>query len=134
MSENKKQFFFSDKPIDLADITTLEMEYPEKTFSTEPKEITMSFDCEMSEETADWFKKQMEELDKEAKMLEDLYMAIAKNSADNLFPSLFKNHLPENKDSDDKAKEVLSAIIFNSLCKGWNDCFDYNVKHEKKNI
>lgn len=33
MKENKTQFFISDKPIDLADITPLEMECPEKTFS-----------------------------------------------------------------------------------------------------
>lgn len=130
--KTKKQFYFCDKPIDLADITPLETEYTEKAFSPEPKEITMSFDCEMSEETADWFKSQMDELNKEEKKLEDLYVSIAKYNADNLFPSLFKSYLPENKDSDDKAKELLSAIIFSALCKGWNDCFDINVKHEKQ--
>lgn len=132
MSGTKKtQFYFSDKPIDLADITPLEMEFPEKTFSPEPKTITMSFDCKMPKETADWFKEQMDELNKEAKKLEDLYVSIAKYNADNLFPLLFKSHLPEKTDSDDKAKELLSAIIFNALCKGWNDCFDRNVKHIK---
>lgn len=126
MSGNKKQFFFSDKPIDLADITPIEMEYPEKTFSPEPKEITMSFDCKVSEETAVWFKKQMEELqEKENKILEK-YSKIAKWNAE------YYLHVINDTEKDEDRKQILESVIMHSLCKGWNDCFDINVKHEKQ--
>lgn len=125
MSENKKQFFFSDKPIDLADITPLEMEYPEKTFSPEPKEITMSFDCEIPQETADWFKKQMEELHKKENEILEKYAQIAKENAE------YYIKVMEYTPNGDVRKELLESVIMYSLCKGWNDCFDINVKHEK---
>ena len=125
MKENKTQFFISDKPIDLANITPLETEYPEKTFSPEPKEITMSFGCKVSEETADFFKKQMEELETEEKKILDKYGKIAKDNAEHYMPIL--NAL----ESEESQKELLEYIIQFALCKGWNDCFDYNVKHNK---
>ena len=123
--KKKKQFYFSDKPIDLANITPLETEYPEKTFSPEPKEITMSFGCKVSEETADFFKKQMEELETEEKKILDKYGKIAKDNAEHYMPIL--NAL----ESEESQKELLEYIIQFALCKGWNDCFDYNVKHNK---
>jgi len=126
--KTKKQFYFSDKPIDLADITPLEDEHPEKTFSPEPKKITMSFDCVMSEETAYFFKKQMEELEAEEKKILDKYGKIAKDNAEHYMPIL------NNLSSEESQKELLEYIIQFALCKGWNDCFDINVKREKKNI
>lgn len=124
--KNKKQFYFSDKPIDLANIIPLETEYPEKTFSPEPKTITMSFDCEMPKETADWFKEQMEELqEKENKILEK-YSKIAKWNAE------YYLHVINDTEKDEDRKQILESVIMLSLCKGWNDCFDINVKHEKQ--
>lgn len=127
MSENKKQFFFSDKPIDLADITPIEMEYPEKTFSPEPNEITMSFDCKVSEETAEFFKKQMEELQEKENEILEKYSKIAKKNAE------YYLHVINDAEKDEDRKQILESVIMHSLCKGWNDCFDINVKHEKKN-
>lgn len=121
-----KEFYFTDKPIDLADITPLEMEYPEKTFSQEPKEITTSFTCKVSKETAEFFKKQMEELEAEEKKILEKYRKIAKDNAEHYLPYINKL---ESKESQ---KELLEYIIQFALCKGWNDCFDVNVKHEKK--
>ena len=123
--KNKKQFYFSDKPIDLADITPLETECPEKTFSPEPKEITMSFDCEMSEETAGWFKKQMEELQEKENEILEKYSKIAKWNAE------YYLHVINDTEKDEDRKLILESVIMNSLCKGWNDCFDHNVKHIK---
>ena len=125
MKENKTQFFFSDKPIDLAGITPLEMEYPEKTFSPEPKEITMSFDYKMPKETAEWFEKQMEELNKKEKEILEKYSEIAKRSAEYYLYKI------DNTERDEDRKDILKSVIMNSLCKGWNDCFDTNVKREK---
>lgn len=125
MKENK-QFYFSDKPIDLADITPLGTEYPEETFSPEPKEITTSFTCEVSEETAEFFKKQMEELEAEEKKILEKYRKIAKDNAEHYLPCINKLESEESK------KELLEYIIQFALCKGWNDCFDINVKHEKQ--
>lgn len=124
--KTKKQFYFSDKPIDLADITPLEMEYPEKTFSPEPKEITMSFDCKVSEETANWFKKQMEELQEKENEILEKYAQIAKENAE------YYIKVMEYTPNGEERKKLLESVIMHSLCKGWNDCFDINVKHEKK--
>lgn len=127
MSGTKKtQFFFSDKPIDLADITSLETECTEEIFSTEPKEITMSFDCEMSEETADWFKKQMEELQEKESEIRKTYGKIAKYNAEYYMPIL------RDIVNDETRTELLESIILHAICKGWNDCFDINVKHGKQ--
>lgn len=128
MKENKTQFFFSDKPIDFADITPLETEYPEETFSPEPKEITMSFDCEMPKETAEFFKKQMEELQEKENEILGKYSKIAKWNAE------YYLHVINDTEKDEDRKQILESVIMLSLCKGWNDCFDVNVKHEKKNI
>ena len=129
MSENKKQFYFSDKPIDLADIiTSSELEYPKETFSSEPKSITMSFDCEMPKETEKWFKEQMKELDEKEKDILESYAKIAKDNAEYYMPFFSDIMTEESK------KELLESIIMHSLCKGWNDCFEINVKHEEKNI
>ena len=119
MKENKKQFFFSDKPIDLADITPLEMEYPEKTFSPEPKE------------TADWFKKQMEEMNKESVKFTEHYMKSAIEMVENFIQTVGIFFETPDKEIEDRAKTMLISYIFNAFCKGWNDCFDYNVKHIK---
>lgn len=124
--KTKKQFYFSDKPIDLADITPLETEYPEKTFSPEPKEITISFDCEMSEETADWFKKQIEELQEKENEILEKFCKIAKWNAE------YYLHVINDTEKDEDRKQILESVIMHSLCKGWNDCFGVNVKHEKQ--
>ena len=126
MSENKKQFFFSDKPIDLTDITPLEMEYSEKAFSPEPKEITIQFDCGVSEETAEFFKKQMEELHEKESEIRKTYGKIAKYNAEYYMPIL------RDIVNDETRTELLESIILHAICKGWNDCFDINVKHEKQ--
>lgn len=127
MSGTKKtQFYFSDKPIDLADITPLETEYPDETFSPEPKEITMSFDCKVSEETAEFFKKQMEELEAEEKKILEKYRKIAKENAE------YYIKVMEYTPNGEERKQLLESVIMHSLCKGWNDCFDVNVKHKKQ--
>lgn len=120
--KNKKRFYISDKPIDLADITPLETEYPEETFSTEPKEITMSFDCKVSEETADFFKKQMEELQEKENEILDAYRKNAKFNASYYLP-VFDTLVGE-----EQKLKLLEDIILKAMCKGWNDCFDMNVK------
>lgn len=125
MSDKTKQFYFSDKPIDLADITPLEMEYPEETFSPEQKEITMSFDCGISEETAEFFKKQMEELQEKENEILDAYRKIAKFNASYYLP-VFDTLVGE-----EQKLKLLEDIILKAMCKGWNDCFDINVKHIK---
>ena len=107
------------------------MEYPEKTFSPEPKEITMSFTREMSEEAADWFKKQMEELNKENVRLTEHYMKSAIEMVENFIQTVGVFFETPDKDIEDRAKAMLISYIFNAFCKGWNDCFDINVKHEK---
>lgn len=127
----KKQFYFSDKPIDLADITPLETEYPEKTFSPEPKTITMSFDCKMPKETAEAFKKQIEELNKESVKLTEHYMKSAIEMVENFMKTFGIFFETPDKDIEDRAKTMLISYIFNAFSKGWNDCFDYNVKHNK---
>lgn len=132
--KKKKQFYFSDKPIDLADIISLETEYPEETFSPEPKTITMSFDCEMPKKTADWFKEQMEEMNKESVKLTEHYMKNAIEMVENFIQTVGIFFETPDKDIEDRAKSMLISYIFNAFCKGWNDCFDINVKHEKKNI
>lgn len=121
-----KEFYFSDKPIDLADITPLETECQEKTFSPEPKEITMSFECEMPKETADFFKKQMEELQEKENEIRKTYGKIAKYNAEYYMPIL------RDIVNDETRTELLESIILHAICKGWNDCFDINVKHEKQ--
>lgn len=132
--KKKKQFYFSDKPIDLADITPIEMERQEEEFSQEPKEITTSFTCEVSEETADWFKKQMEKLNEENVRLTEHYMKSAIEMVENFIQTVGVFFETPDKDIEDRAKTMLISYIFNAFCKGWNDCFDINVKHEKKNI
>lgn len=124
--KTKKQFYFSDKPIDLADITPLETEYPEKTFSPEPKEIKMSFDCKFPKETAEFFKKQMEELQEKENEILDAYRKFAKFNASYYLP-VFDTLVEE-----EQKFKLLEDIILKAMCKGWNDCFDVNVKHEKK--
>lgn len=125
MNDKKTQFYISDKPIDLADITPLETEYPEETFSPEPKEITMSFDCKVSEETADFFKKQMEELQEKENEILDAYRKFAKFNASYYLP-VFDTLVGE-----EQKFKLLEDIILKAMCKGWNDCFEINVKHEK---
>ena len=126
MSDKKKtQFFFSDKPIDLADITPLETEYPEETFSPEPKNITMSFDCKIPKETEEWIKEQMKELHEKESEIMKTYGKIAKYNAEYYIPIL------RDIVNDETRTELLESIILGSICRGWNDCFDYNVKHKK---
>ena len=129
--KTKTQFFFSDKPIDLADIIPLETEYPEDTFSPEPKTITMYFDCEMPKETADWFKEQMEEMNKESVKFTEHYMKSAIEMVENFIQTVGIFFETPDKEIEDRAKTMLISYIFNAFCKGWNDCFDYNVKHIK---
>lgn len=123
--KTKKQFYISDKPIELDDIISLETEYPEKTFSPEPKVITMSFDCKVSEETAEFFKKQMEELQEEENKILEKYSQIAKENAE------YYIKVMEYTPNGEERKQLLESVIMHSLCKGWNDCFDVNVKHNK---
>lgn len=88
----------------------------------------MSFDCEMPKETADWFKKQMEELQEKENEILEKYSKIAKWNAE------YYLHVINDTEKDEDRKQILESVIMHSLCKGWNDCFDINVKHEKKNI
>lgn len=124
--KTKKQFYFSDKPINLANITPLETEYPEITSSPEPKEITMSFDCEMPKETTEFFKKQMEELQEKENEILGRYRYVARLNARYYLPIL------KSLASDEVKEELLEDIILKTLCKGWNDCFEINVKHNKE--
>ena len=124
--KTKKQFYISDKPIDLADITPLETEYPEETFSPEPKNITMSFDCKIPKETEEWIKEQMKELHEKESEIRKTYGKIAKYNAEYYMPIL------RDIVNDETRTEFLESIILHALCKGWNDCFDINVKHEKQ--
>ncbi len=64
--DNNKKFFFSDKPIDLSKIETITGESLETSIDLEEatKPHTISFDREVPKETAEFFKKQMEELNK----------------------------------------------------------------------
>lgn len=123
--DNNKKIYFNNKPIDLADITPLEIKCPEKTFSPEPKEITMSFECKMPKETADWFKKQMEELQEKENEILDAYRKFAKFNASYYLP-VFDTLVEE-----EQKFKLLEDIILKAMCKGWNDCFDLNVKHKK---
>lgn len=131
MSGTKKtQFYFSDKPIDWSKIETITDESLETSIDLEEatKPHTISFDCEVSKETADFFKRQMEELEAEERKILDKYRDIAKSNAEYYAPILNKLSSEESK------KELLQYIIQFALCKGWNDCFDYNVKHKKHRI
>lgn len=128
--KTKKRLYFSDKPIDLSKIETITDESWETSIDWEEatKPHTISFDCKATKETAEFFKRQMEELEAEEKKILDKYRDIAKYNAEYYAPIL--NKLA----SEESQKELLEYIIRFALCKGWNDCFDINVKHEKKNI
>lgn len=128
MKENKKQFFFSDKPIDLSEIASNTEEPLEMPIDWEEatKPHTISFDCQVSsKETADFFKKHMEELESKEKEILGRYRHVARFNARYYLPIL------QSLASDEAKEELLEDIILKTLCKGWNDCFNINVKHEK---
>lgn len=127
MSDKKKQFFFSDKPIDLAKIETITGESLETSIDWEEatKPHTISFDCEVPKETADFFKKQMEELQEKENEILEKYAKIAKENAE------YYIKVMEYTPNGEERKQLLESVIMHSLCKGWNDCFDINVKHTK---
>lgn len=125
--KTKKQFFFSDKPIDLSKIETITDESLEMPIDWEEatKPHTISFDCEMPKETADFFKKQMEELQEKENEILDAYRNFAKFNASYYLP-VFDTLVEE-----EQKFKLLEDIILKAMCKGWNDCFDLNVKHSK---
>lgn len=125
--KTKKQFYFSDKPIDLQDIASNIEEPLEMPIDWEEatKPHTISFDCEVPKETADWFKKQMEELHEKENEILEKYSKIAKWNAE------YYLHVINDTEKDEDRKQILESVIMHSLCKGWNDCFDTNVKREK---
>lgn len=125
--KKKKQFYFSDKPIDLQDIASNIEEPLEMPIDWEEatKPHTISFDCEVPKETADWFKKQMEELQEKEKEILEKYAQIAKENAE------YYIKVMEYTPNGEERKQLLESVIMHSLCKGWNDCFDINVKHNK---
>jgi len=126
--KTKKQFYFSDKPIDLSKIETITDESWETSIDWEEatKPHTISFDCEVPEETAEFFKKQMEELHEKENEILDAYRKTAKFNASYYLP-VFDTLVEE-----EQKFKLLEDIILKAMCKGWNDCFDINVKHEKK--
>ena len=124
MKGNKTQFYFSEKPIDLQDIAS-NIEEPLEMPRDCGELHTITFDCKATKETAEFFKRQMEELEAEEKKILDKYRDIAKSNAEHYAPIL--NKLA----SEESQKELLEYIILFALCNGWNDCFDYNVKHNK---
>lgn len=130
MKENKTQFFISDKPIDLSEIEPITAKSLETSIDWEEatKPHTISFDCEVQKETADFFKKQMEELQEKENEILDAYRKNAKFNASYYLP-VFDTLVEE-----EQKFKLLEDIILKAMCKGWNDCFDINVKHEKKNI
>lgn len=136
MKENKTQFFISDKPIDLQDIASNIEEPLEMPIDWEEatKPHTISFDCEVPKETADWFKEQMEEMNKESVKFTEHYMKSAIEMVENFIQTVGIFFKTPDKEIEDRAKIMLISYIFNAFCKGWNDCFDINVKREKKNI
>lgn len=125
--KTKKQFFFSDKPIDLAKIETITDESLETSidWGEATKPHTISFDCEVPKETADFFKKQMEELHEKENEITDAYRKIAKFNASYYLP-VFDTLVEE-----EQKFKLIEDIILKAMCKGWNDCFDVNVKHNK---
>lgn len=125
--KTKKQFYFSDKPIDLSKIETITGESLEMPIDWEEatRPHTISFDCEVPKETADWFKKQMEELQEKENELLDAYRKFAKFNASYYLP-VFDTLVEE-----EQKFKLLEDIILKSMCKGWNDCFDINVKQNK---
>lgn len=128
MSGTKKtQFFFSDKPIDLSKIETITDESLETSIDWEEatKPHTISFDCKVPKETADFFKKQMEELQEKENEILDAYRKIAKFNASYYLP-VFDTLVGE-----EQKLKLLEDVILKAMCKGWNDCFDINVKHNK---
>jgi hypothetical protein len=124
MKENKTQFFISDKPIDLQEIAS-NIEVPLEMPRDCGKLHTITFDCKATKETADWFKKQMDELQEKENEILEKYAQIAKENAEYYIKVL------EYTPNGEERKQLLESVIMHSLCKGWNDCFDYNVKHNK---
>lgn len=120
----KKQLFFSDKAIDLSKIETITDESLETSIDWEEatKPHTISFDCEVPKETADFFKKQMEELQEKENEILDAYRKFAKFNASYYLP-VFDTLVEE-----EQKFKLLEDIILKAMCKGWNDCFDVNVK------
>ena len=125
--KTKKQFFISDKPIDLSKIETITDESLETSIDWEEatKPHTISFDCEVTKETANWFKKQMEELQEKENEILDAYRKNAKFNASYYLP-VFDTLVGE-----EQKFKLLEDIILKAMCKGWNDCFELNVKHNK---
>lgn len=125
--KNKKQFYISDKPIDLQDIASNIEEPLEMPIDWEEatKPHTISFDCEVPNETAEFFKKQMGELQEKENEILDAYRNFAKFNASYYLP-VFDTLVGE-----EQKFKLLEDIILKAMCKGWNDCFDLNVKHNK---
>ena len=126
--DNNKKIYFSDKPIDMSKIETITDESLEMPIDWEEatKPHTISFDCEVPKETADFFKKQMEELQEKESEILDAYRNFAKFNASYYLP-VFDALVEE-----EQKFKLLEDIILKAMCKGWNDCFDINVKQEKK--
>lgn len=99
------------------------MTQKDKTFSPESKKVTVSFDCEIPKETQDWFKKQIEGLHEKRNEILEKYAQIAKKNAEHYIKIM------EGTSDGEERKQLLESVIMHSLCKGWNDCFDTNVKH-----
>lgn len=88
-----------------------------------PKKIEFSFDCKVSKETMDFLRKQAKELEEKENRILGIYRRVAKSSARYYLPIM------EQLASEDGKLELLEEVIMKSICKGWNDCFDWNVKH-----
>lgn len=80
----------------------------------------VEFTCDPSKEFLDWMKAQSKELDEKSKRIENIYKQLSDEIA--------SSHLNILEASENK-EEYLAGLIQTALCKGWNDCFEYNVKH-----
>lgn len=80
----------------------------------------VEFTTKLTKENLEWFKKQLKELDEISEGFKKKYEQLAQETAIQNLPLLEK--------SESKQK-YLTELILVAICKGWNDCFDYNVKH-----
>ena len=130
MSGDKKvMFFVGDKPIDLNEATSLTdepMVMPQEDGNDFKNPIELSFDCVVPKEKVEWIRQQAEELEAKEKEILGRYRYVARLNARYYLPIL------QSLASDEAKEELLEDIILKAMCKGWNDCFDINVKHEKK--
>ena len=81
----------------------------------------VEFTCNPSKEFLDWMKAKSKELEDASKRIENIYKQLSDEIA--------SSHLNILESSENK-EEYLASLIQTALCKGWNDCFEYNVKHK----